>query len=168
MHITVLFAALNMGNLQSMTPVQECIDFIFCTCHFWHVDLVKVMYVAKTRFMQRGRWLTIRVLGFEIHYHLDGAEGAGCFAMFVFLVSLDCCVALPYDTTGLSAVCDCVFSWSYSLTFLIDQPQPEALFPKAKHFTSVYYCFNPWNVTKKLKKQANSENLCPPPLLFII
>ena len=25
---------------------------------------------------------------------------------FVFMVSCDCCVALPHDTTGLSAVCD--------------------------------------------------------------
>ena len=30
--------------------------------------------------------------------------------LFVFLVSLDCCVALPYDATGLSAVCDCGIS----------------------------------------------------------
>ena len=29
---------------------------------------------------------------------------------FVFLVSRDCCVALPHDTTGLSAVCDCGIS----------------------------------------------------------
>ena len=28
----------------------------------------------------------------------------------VFLVSLDCCVALPHDTTGLYAVCDCGIS----------------------------------------------------------
>ena len=27
--------------------------------------------------------------------HLDGEERAGCFAYFVFLVSHDCCVALP-------------------------------------------------------------------------
>ena len=27
-------------------------------------------------------------------------------ALFVFLVSHDCCVALPHDATGLSAVCD--------------------------------------------------------------
>ena len=27
--------------------------------------------------------------------------------LFVLLVSLDCCVALPHDATGLSAVCDC-------------------------------------------------------------
>ena len=30
----------------------------------------------------------------------------------------DYCVALPYDTAGLTAVCDCVFSLSYSLTIL--------------------------------------------------
>ena len=29
-----------------------------------------------------------------------------CFALFVFLVSCDCCVALPHDALGLSAVCD--------------------------------------------------------------
>ena len=34
----------------------------------------------------------------------------GSFALFVFLMSRDCCVALPHDATGLSAVCDCVFS----------------------------------------------------------
>ena len=31
-------------------------------------------------------------------------------ALFVFLVSRDCCVALPRDATGLSAVCDCGIS----------------------------------------------------------
>ena len=30
--------------------------------------------------------------------------------IFVFLVSHDCCVALPHDATGLSAVCDCGIS----------------------------------------------------------
>ena len=42
--------------------------------------------------------------------HLDGKERAGCFALFVFLVSRDCCMALPHDATGLSAVCDCGIS----------------------------------------------------------
>ena len=37
-------------------------------------------------------------------------ERAGCFALFIFLVSRDCCVALPHDATGLSAVCDCGIS----------------------------------------------------------
>ena len=30
----------------------------------------------------------------------------GCFALFVFLMSCDCSVALPQDVVGLSAVCD--------------------------------------------------------------
>ena len=37
-------------------------------------------------------------------------EKAGCFALFVFLVSRDCCVALSHDATGLFAVCDCGIS----------------------------------------------------------
>ena len=39
--------------------------------------------------------------------HLDGEECAGCFALFVFLVSHDCCFVIPHDATGLSAICDC-------------------------------------------------------------
>ena len=39
-----------------------------------------------------------------------GEERAVCFALFVFLVSRYCCVALPRDAAGLSAVCDCRFS----------------------------------------------------------
>ena len=49
--------------------------------------------------------------------HLDGEERAGCIALFVVLVPRDCCVALPQDATGLSAICDCGISLSYSLTF---------------------------------------------------
>ena len=30
--------------------------------------------------------------------------------LFVFLVSRGCCVPLPHDATGLSAVCDCGIS----------------------------------------------------------
>ena len=48
--------------------------------------------------------------------HLDGTERAGCFALFVFMISRDCCVALPRGAMGLSAVCDCGISLSYSLT----------------------------------------------------
>ena len=40
----------------------------------------------------------------------DGEESAGCFALFVFLTSRDCCAALSHDATGLSAVCNCGFS----------------------------------------------------------
>ena len=54
--------------------------------------------------------------------HLDGEERVDCFALFVFLVSHDCCVALPHDPTGLPAVCDCgisVFPDHTHLLFLI-------------------------------------------------
>ena len=37
-------------------------------------------------------------------------EKAGCFDLFVLLVSHDSCVALPHDAKGLSAVCDCGIS----------------------------------------------------------
>ena len=37
-------------------------------------------------------------------------ERAGCFDLFVFLVSPGCCVVLSYDAMGLSAVCDCGIS----------------------------------------------------------
>ena len=38
--------------------------------------------------------------------HLDGQERAGYFAMFLFLLSRDCCVALPRGAMGLSTVCN--------------------------------------------------------------
>ena len=38
--------------------------------------------------------------------HLDGEERAGCFPLFVFLISSDCCVALPHNVMDLPAVCD--------------------------------------------------------------
>ena len=41
---------------------------------------------------------------------------AGCFDLFVSLVTNDCCVALPHDATGVSAVSDYSISLSYSLT----------------------------------------------------
>ena len=34
-------------------------------------------------------------------------------------MSRDCCVALPHGVMGLSAVCDCGISLSYSLLFII-------------------------------------------------
>ena len=42
-------------------------------------------------------------------------ERAGCFVLIVFLVSRDCCVALPHDSTGLSTVFDRGIFLSYSL-----------------------------------------------------
>ena len=42
--------------------------------------------------------------------HLDVEQRAGCFSLFVFLVSRVCCVALPPSAMGLSVVCDCGIS----------------------------------------------------------
>ena len=39
--------------------------------------------------------------------HTKFEERADCFALFVFLVSRDCCVAPIQDGMGLSAVYDC-------------------------------------------------------------
>ena len=52
---------------------------------------------------------------FSFAIHLDGEERAGCFTLFVFLVSRDFYVALPHDAMGLSAVCDCRIFRSFSL-----------------------------------------------------
>ena len=41
---------------------------------------------------------------------LMGKERAGCLALFVILLSRDCCVALPRGAMGLFAVCDCGIS----------------------------------------------------------
>ena len=51
--------------------------------------------------------------------HLDGEERDGCFALFVFLVSRDCCVALPGDAKGLSAVVSVVFPDHTHFLFLV-------------------------------------------------
>ena len=44
-------------------------------------------------------------------------ERAVCSILFASLVSCDCYVALSHEALGLSAVCDCGISWSYSLVF---------------------------------------------------
>ena len=65
-------------------------------------------------------WGSVIVLSFLVRYFVSNTsfaivvirkrERAGCFALFVFLVSRDCYVALPRGATGLSANCDCVVS----------------------------------------------------------
>ena len=54
-------------------------------------------------------------------------ERAVCFALFVFLVYRDYCAALPCGFMGLSAVCDCGISRSYSLTIFVLRPGPEVI-----------------------------------------
>ena len=50
--------------------------------------------------------------------HVDVEERAGCFSKFVFLVSRDCCVALPPSVRGLSEFVVVVFSDHTHLLFL--------------------------------------------------
>ena len=52
-------------------------------------------------------WDSVIVLCFVVRYFvsiLDVEERVGCFALFVFLVPRDCCVALPHDATSLYVV----------------------------------------------------------------
>ena len=53
---------------------------------------------------------TLLYVHFYYCNHLNGEERAGCFALFVFLVSRDDLVAHPHGAMGLSAVCDCGIS----------------------------------------------------------
>ena len=56
--------------------------------------------------------LCIALCPFWFCSRLYGEGRAGCFTLFVFLVSYDCycSVALPYVVVGWSAVCDCGIS----------------------------------------------------------
>ena len=69
--------------------------------------------------------------------HLDGEEKAGCFALFVLIVSRDGWAALPRGAVGLSAVCDFGISWSYSLIFFIEFMLPL----QCKNFVLVFFTF---------------------------
>ena len=59
------------------------------------------------------------VLSDFVIFSLGKKERAGCFTFLVYLMSLDSyrCLPLPRGAVGLSAVCDCGISWSYSLNF---------------------------------------------------
>ena len=63
----------------------------FCNCSMFFVR-----YFVSILVLQSFRW--------------GKRELVACFALCVFLVSRDCCVALPHDATGLSVVCDCGIS----------------------------------------------------------
>ena len=64
---------------------------------------MKIFHSPKS---SRFLFLCVTLGPYLVCNHLDGEERADCFAKFVFLVSRDCCVALPHDATGLSTVCD--------------------------------------------------------------
>ena len=93
------------------------------------VDLAAVLSKAVPLLFLIRCWLLLPLLDSVIvlcliaHYfvsilfynHLDVEKRVDCFALFVFLVPRDWCVALPHDDRGLSEVCDCGISWSYPL-----------------------------------------------------
>ena len=69
-------------------------------------------------------WESVIVLCFVVRYFISilvlqsswwGRE-SWLLYLFVFLVSHDRCGALPHVAMGLSAVCDCGITWSYSFT----------------------------------------------------
>ena len=80
-------------------------------------------------------WESVIVVCFVVRYFMSilvlqsswWEERADCFAWFVFLVSRDGWAALPRGATGLSAVCDCGISWSYSLTIFVLSAQESRL-----------------------------------------
>ena len=56
-------------------------------------------------------WDSVIVLCFVVRYFVSFLVlQSSCFALFVFLVSRGCNVALPHDATGLAAVFDCGIS----------------------------------------------------------
>ena len=65
-----------------------------------------LLFCPKFRLLLSYVLFCVTLCPFQFYNHLDGEERAGCFALSVFLVYHDCCVALPHEATGLSAVCD--------------------------------------------------------------
>ena len=71
-------------------------------------------------------WDSVIVLRFVVHYFVSilvlqscwlGRQSKSWLLCFVCLPGVSCCcVALSNDATGLSAVCECGISWSYSST----------------------------------------------------
>ena len=49
----------------------------------------------------------VSFLVLQCDYYLDGEDIAGCFTLFVFLMSCDFNVALPHGAVSWSSVCDC-------------------------------------------------------------
>ena len=75
--------------------------------------------------------------------------------MFVFLVSRNCCVALPYDATGLSAVCDCGFpghTCTHLLFFTVSTVDSEIF---ARTLFSQNFAYAKFRENKTLAKWQN-------------
>ena len=71
-------------------------------------DFFKTNFFKK-KFQEYIMYLTIRVPD-SLNQNRARWGRESWLLRFVFLVSRDCCVALPHDATGLSAVCDCGIS----------------------------------------------------------
>ena len=65
--------------------------------------------------------------------HSDGEERASCFAYCVFLVSGDCCVALPRIAVCLPAVCACNISGLYWKVKMVNKVVFYSLFQAGIH-----------------------------------
>ena len=74
---------------------------------------VVLLFLIRCRLL-RQLWDSVIVLYFVVHYFISivvfkssrwGRE-SWLLTLFVFLLSRYCCVSLPHDAKGLSAVCD--------------------------------------------------------------
>ena len=97
-------------------------------------------------------WESVIVLCFVVRYFMSilvlqsswwGRESwLLCLICLPGQVSRDGWAALPHDATGLSAVCDCGISWSYSLTIFVITPTNclKGILPTLKYFQ--YFAYN--------------------------
>ena len=76
----------------------------FCRNIFRPIRAKTYHWPFSSKLRSLGILLCVALCPFWFCSHLDGKERAGCFALFVFLVSCGCFVALPHDAMGLSAV----------------------------------------------------------------
>ena len=82
------FAIISMGKR----------DLIVLLClSSWCLVIVVWLFLTMPRLYLQ---FVIVVIPIILTYYLDGEEKAECYALFVFLVSHDCCRALPRDATG--------------------------------------------------------------------
>ena len=106
------------------------LSFVVSNCEFVTFPLVS--------WVRCGAWLYqflifAPVLTLIIHVNVSSSDAlsaliklakANCafnlsYDMAIAIGWIDCCVALPRSAMGLSAVCDCGISWSYSLFFIV-------------------------------------------------
>ena len=104
--------------------------WLFCCCWFFVMVTPGVGVLIVTGFVV-CYFMSILVL----QSSWLGRERVGFFAWFVFLVSCDCCVALPCDSISLSAACDCGISWSYSLTIFGAKSNKNVIQQKVQRIT---------------------------------